>query len=78
MTTEARELHSSANGNRWSLVRDPGSGRLSVRHEPNAASGGRASDTGIGEFLVRGGHGPEHQALLRLIGTLVERGPSRA
>jgi hypothetical protein len=26
----------------------------------------------IGDFLVHGGHGPEHQALLRLIGTLVE------
>ena len=79
MAFEAKELYSSANGDRWSLVRDPGSGRVSVRHEPNAASGGRASDIGIGEFLVRGGHGPEHQELLRLIGTLVEGGgPSRA
>jgi len=78
MTFEARELYRSANGDRWSLVRDPGSGRVFVRHEPNAASGGRTSDIGIGEFLARGGHGPEHQALLRLIGTLVERGPSRA
>ena len=28
--------------------------------------------------LVRGGRGPEHQELLRLIGTLVEGGPSGA
>ena len=78
MSAEARELYRSANGDRWSLVRDPGSGRVFVRHEPNAASGGRASDIGVGDFLVRGGHGPEHQELLRLIGTLVEGGPPRA
>jgi hypothetical protein len=78
MTFEARELCRSANGDRWCLIRDPGLGRLFVRHEPNAASGGRASDIGVGDFLVRGGHGPEHQELLRLIGTLVDGGPSRA
>jgi hypothetical protein len=78
MSIEAKELYSSANGDRWSLVRDFGSGRVFVRHEPNAASGGGTSDISIGEFLARGGHGPEHQELLRLIGTLVEGGPSRA
>ncbi len=79
MSLEARELYRSANGDRWSLVRDPGSGRVFVRHEPNASSGGRASDIEVGGFLARGGHGPEHQELLRLIGTLVEGGgPSRA
>ena len=78
MSLEARELYSSANGDRWLLVRDPGSGRVFVRHEPNLPSGGRTTDIGIGEFLARGGHGPEQQALLRLIGTLVEGGPSLA
>jgi hypothetical protein len=78
MSTEARELYRSPNGDRWCLIRDTDSGRVFVRHEPNAPSGGRSSDIGIGEFLVRGGHGPEHQALLRLIGTLIERGSSPA
>lgn len=78
MTVEARELYRSANGDRWSLVRDPGSRQVFIRHEPNAASGGRASDIDVGEFLVRGGHGPQHQELLRLIGTLVERSSSAA
>ncbi len=78
MSLDSRELYRSANGDRWSLVRDPGSGRVFVRHEPNVASGGRASDIAVGDFLVRGGHGPEHQELLRLTGTLVEGGPSRA
>jgi hypothetical protein len=78
MSLDTRGLYRSPNGDRWSLVRDPGSGRVFVRHEPNVASGGRASDMEVGDFLARGGHGPEHQELLRLIGTLVEGGPSRA
>ncbi len=69
---QTRELYSSANGDRWLLVRDRGSGRVFVRHEPNISSGGRSSEIEIGAFLARGGHGPEHQELLRLIGTLVE------
>jgi pimeloyl-ACP methyl ester carboxylesterase len=36
-----------------------------------------ASGHEIGDFLMHGGHGPEHQALLRLIETLVEE-PARA
>ena len=67
----ARELYRSPNGDRWDLVREPASGRLLVRHRPNAPSGGRASEVEVGEFLARGGRGPEHAELLRLIGTLV-------
>jgi hypothetical protein len=68
---QARELYRSSSGDRWDLVREPGSGRVLVRHRPNAASGGRASEVEVGEFLARGGRGPEHAELLRLIGTLV-------
>jgi len=75
---DTKELYRSANGDRWCLLRDPGSGRVFVRHEPNVSSGGRPSDLGVGDFLVRGGDGPEHQELLRLIATLVEGGPSHA
>jgi hypothetical protein len=72
---QTRELYSSAaNGDRWLLVRDRGSGRVFVRHEPNISSGGRSSEIEISTFLARSGHGPEHQELLRLIGTLVEDG----
>jgi hypothetical protein len=66
-----RELYRSANGDRWSLIRDDQSGKVLVLHEPNAASGGRASRIEIGEFLIRDAHGPQHAELLRLIGTLV-------
>jgi hypothetical protein len=73
MTYQSRELYRSGpNGDRWSLVREPASGRVFVEHEPNISSGGQTSRMEIGDFLVHGGRGPEHQALLRLIGTLVE------
>jgi hypothetical protein len=36
-----------------------------VRHQPNRASGGRSSIVEVSEFLSEG-HGPQHEALLRL------------
>jgi hypothetical protein len=39
---------------------------------PNASSGGQISYTDIGTFLRDGANGPEHQALLKLIGTLLD------
>ena len=69
---QARLLYPSEDGDRWFLVRDPASGRVFIRHEPNAASGGQTAELGIAEFLIRGVYGPQHIELLRLIGTLVE------
>ena len=71
MSDEERELYRSPNGDRWLLIRETVSDRVLVRHEPNLPSGGKASVVEIGEFLFRG-RGPEQQALLRLIGSLVE------
>ena len=70
MPDERRELYRSPNGDRWLLVREVLSGRVLVCHEPNLASGGKVSLMEVGDFLSRG-HGPEQQALLRLIGGLV-------
>jgi hypothetical protein len=42
-----------------------------VRHEANIPSGGQVTDIDIGAFLSAGRANPEHQALLRLIGTLI-------
>jgi hypothetical protein len=67
-----RELYRSPNGDAWYLMRDSIKRLAFVRHKPNAASGGKESDSEIGAFLAPGANGPEHQALLRLIGTLVE------
>jgi hypothetical protein len=71
VSLNTRELYTSSNGDRWCLVRDT-AGRVLIRHEPNLPSGGRTSHIELGAFLSRGAHGPEHQELLRLIGTLVE------
>jgi len=75
---EQRVLCSSSNGDRWLLRRDPANGDVFVRHEANVPSGGKRTDIDIGEFLSRGQRNPEHQALLRLIGTLVENRPQSA
>src|SRR5271154_5316961 len=72
--SERRELYRSPNGDSWFLGREPANGHVFVIHQPNAPSGGRLSRIEIGEFLGQGA-GPEQQALLRLIGTLVEVSP---
>jgi hypothetical protein len=72
--SERRELYRSPNGDTWFLGREPQNGHAFVIHQPNAPSGGRLSHIELGTFL---GHGaaPEQQALLRLIGTLVDVPP---
>lgn len=72
MAVESRELYDSPNGDRWYLVREPRSGRVFIRHEPNPASGGETELIEIVDFLQQAA-GPEQQELLRLIGTLVEQ-----
>jgi hypothetical protein len=56
------------------LGREPTDGHAFIIHQPNSRSGGRLSHIDLGEFL-RTAKGPEQQALLRLIGTLVEVPP---
>jgi hypothetical protein len=73
---KVRKLYSSPNGDRWYLIRDV-SGEVFIRHEANIASGGHVAHITIGTFLSSG-QGPEHQELLRLIGTLVEEHPVHA
>jgi hypothetical protein len=71
VTVRTREIYQSANGDRWLLARDPETGRVFVRHEPNLPSGGHVVEMDIGAFLIAAGSGPEKQELLRLIGALV-------
>jgi hypothetical protein len=42
VAVRTREIYRSANGDRWLLARDPDTGRVFVRHEPNLPSGGRS------------------------------------
>jgi hypothetical protein len=65
-----KEVYRSSNGDcwyLWYLVRDPGSERMLVRHQPNRASGGSSSLICVEDFLAEG-HSPQQEALLRLIG----------
>src|SRR6187200_1482973 len=71
---DRREIYRSPNGDSWFLGREPQNGHAFIIHQPNAPSGGRLSHVELGEFL-RSSNGPEQQALLRLIGTLVEVPP---
>jgi len=72
--SDRRELYRSPNGDTWFLGREPANGHAFIVHQPNAPSGGRLSHIELGAFL-RDAAGPEQQALLRLIGTLVEVPP---
>jgi hypothetical protein len=74
--TDRRELYRSPNGDSWFLARDPANRKAFVIHEPNRASGGEPSRVEIGAFLRSDAEGPEHQALLRLIGSLLELAPA--
>jgi hypothetical protein len=65
-----RQLYRSPNGDTWFLVHDPATGSAFVRHQANAASGGQVTDIEIGSFL-NGPRNPEHEALLRFIGTSI-------
>ena len=76
-TVRTRELYSSSNGDRWLLCRNT-SGKVFVSHQANIPAGGRISQIELGDFLARG-YGPEQQALLQMIGSLIEsnRGNAR-
>ena len=67
-----RVIYESSNGDVWMLARDPVSKMPTVKHQPNVSSGGPASYTDIGKFLRVGAGGPEQEALLKLIGTLLD------
>ena len=73
--SERRELYRSPNGDTWYLGREPADGSAFIIHQPNGPSGGRRSHVKIATFLANDAKGPEHQALLRLIGTLVDVPP---
>ena len=60
-------FYRSSNGDQWYLVQEPGAERMYVRHQPNRASGGQSLLVDVVDFLSEG-HGPQHEALLRLLG----------
>ncbi|MDP4023892.1 hypothetical protein Q8W71_14770 [Methylobacterium sp. NEAU 140] len=73
MSDAQRLLYASANGDRWFLCRGDRPAEVYVLHAPNAPSGGQVSRVDLGHFLAAEPEGPQQQALLGLIGALVER-----
>ncbi|QRM55169.1 hypothetical protein [Sinorhizobium sp. BG8] len=68
-----REFSASANGDRWFVGRDEGTGELVVLHRANPSSGGAETITPVDLFLATDPSHPERQALAAFLET-VERG----
>ena len=66
------EIYTSSNGDDWFLCRNE-SGHVYVVHQPAEASGGERAFVGLGDFLSNSTVGPEHEALLQMIGSLADR-----
>jgi hypothetical protein len=62
-----KEIYRSSNGDRWTLVHNTDTGRMSVRHEANLSAGGRVTNTDVDAFLSVAGSGPEYAALRRIL-----------
>jgi hypothetical protein len=62
------KIYHSENGDSWFLCRDQ-DGHAYVGHQPNKPSGGQFTRIEIHDFLGQGRSGPEHRALIALIGT---------
>jgi hypothetical protein len=77
MTIQARTLYTSSSGDTWLLCRNR-DGDAVVSHQPNRASGGKPSEIDLSSFLAKGNQRPEHQALRKLIGDLIESSERQA
>ena len=69
----SRRIYASSSGDTWDLNRDEGTGRVSVVHTANQASGGAIAEFDLDAFLPRARGSAEHAELVRMIGTLVEQ-----
>jgi hypothetical protein len=71
--SEFREFAASQNGDRWFVGRNEATRKGYIVHKANESSGGARTESEIRVFLQQTPAGvPEHEALLRLIGTLVD------
>ncbi|WP_308196622.1 MULTISPECIES: serine protease [Caballeronia] len=74
MKKDSIELYASPNGDRW-LLRIGADEQPVVRHVPNLASGGAASDIAVARFLALEPATPQRDAMLQLIKQLVPNCP---
>jgi hypothetical protein len=63
----AERVHTSSNGDSWSLTKDPVSGEVMVAHQPNRESGGQVSYVGIDEFMRGDTGAPEYNAIRAML-----------
>ena len=68
MQNGERVFYTSENGDRWLLL--AGDDIVSVRHIPNASSGGESKTYELGGFLIEERHSAQNQALRALISSL--------
>lgn len=66
MATQDVVFYSSENGDDWLLIGGTGD-HSTVRHRPNASSGGQSRDFDLRDFLSREQNTPQGQALRRLV-----------
>lgn len=66
MSIEPISSYESADGDKWDLGRDLGSGRIYVLHRPGAVSGGTMVDYELDAFVERYRASPQHDELMRL------------
>lgn len=64
MTSSGRAFYTSENGDQWLLVGDDGE---TVRHQPNASSGGKITDMDVKDFQFREHNTPQGVALRELL-----------
>ena len=67
MLNRSQTLYKSPNGDVWTAALNE-RGALVVVHQSNQASGGQRTETDVSTFLNVDHYGPEHEALLSLIG----------
>ncbi len=71
-----RLFYTSANGDTWSLVRDGLTETICIKHQPTVSSGGQQPVITLQNFLA-GHYGPQYDALIQLIRTLLHEALDR-
>ena len=69
-------FYTGANGDTWSLVRSGHTETITIKHQPNTSSGRQQSLTTLQNFLA-GEHGPQVDALIQLLRTLLHKALDR-
>ena len=69
-------FYTGANGDTWSFVRDGHTETIIIKHQPNTSSGRQQSLTTLQNFLT-GEHGPQHDAPIQLLRTLLHKALDR-